>query len=186
MQSSHVGRKLTYLGPTVMPDRYYVNFRYTVVAADTTAGGIAEYIFRGNSVYDPDASVGGTYANGFYRMLYFYNKFRTDASSIHVTLFNIDADDPVYCAVFPSISGVAQCATIADCENALVWPHSKHTVATLQGGEGGVANYGKTKNIVALEATDRDLCHDISNDPTVTWYWHVVFFTFHTANALNL
>lgn len=186
LQGSSVGRKLTYFGPQVLPDRYYTNFRYTTVEADTTAGGISEYIYRGNSLYDPDAAVGGTAAMGYDRFIYFYNKFRTDASSIHVTLLNIDADDPVYVSVFPSINSGAECATLHDCIDSLLWPHSKHAIATLQGGEAGVGNYGKTKNLVARETPDRDLCHDVSNNPTLCWYWHVVFFTHNTANALNL
>jgi len=185
LQGSSGGRRITFLGPQIMPDRYYTNFRWSVVEADTTAGGISEFIYRGNSVYDPDAAIGGTGSMGYQYMLYFYNKFRTDASAIHVTCCNIDADDPVYVSVFPSINGAAECGTLALCTDSLLWPHSKHAVATLQGGEAGVGNYGKTKNLVAREASDKDLAHDVSNNPAVQWYWHVVFFN-HSGNAMNV
>lgn len=185
LQSSSRARSLTYHGPAHVPDRYNTNFRFGYVDADTTAGGIIEFIFRGNSLYDPDASVGGTAASGYDRFIYLYNKFRSDACAIHVTCLNIDADDPVYCSVFPSINGGTECVTLHECQDSLLWPHAKHAVVTLQGGEAGVASYATAKQLVAREVVDRDLAHDVSSNPSLPWFWHVVFFN-HSGNALNL
>lgn len=185
LQGGSKGRYLSYHGPAHIPDRYYTNFRFAYVDADTTAGGIIEYIFRGNSLYDPDASVGGTAAMGYDRFIYLYNKFRSDSCAIYVTCLNLDDNDPVYCTVFPSINSGVECASLHDCQDSLLWPHAKHSVVTLQGGQGSIANFATAKQLLSREVNDRDCAHDVSNNPTQQWFWHVVFFN-HSGNALNL
>lgn len=164
-----------------MPDIFTTNMRFSAFDVDTTAGGVVDLVFRGNSPYDPYFAAGGEEGGGFDELAAIYGKYKVIASSIRVTTVNLDSDDPVFVTIFPR-----NASTSATTASAWSQPFAKSThPATLSGGHSICTNYCTSRTIFGPDYSDKDNAALISTTPTQEWYWHVVFKNI-SANALNL
>lgn len=88
----HVSKisKVTFRSKNVVPDRWNAKLMYNVCNLTFTNNGInhANYILRGNNVYDPDPSIGNLGCRGFNTFATLYNKYRVKSSKLKVQIVN--------------------------------------------------------------------------------------------------
>lgn len=93
--------KLINRGPTIVPDEYVTCMKYdnelTLVAVNP--GDIVDHLFRGNSIFDPDNSIGGGQPAGMAELSAIYGRYRVNASSISLSVLPSGADDQPFQAV---------------------------------------------------------------------------------------
>lgn len=76
-------------GSSVSPDCVYVKLKYKNRGSLTsTAGQISQQVWRANSAYDPDESVGGGQPMGFDQWSTFYQRYQVIGCSINVKLLS--------------------------------------------------------------------------------------------------
>lgn len=164
-----------------MPDQLITNIRFAAMYADTSAGGALDLVIRGNSPYDPYVSVGGEEGAGWDELAAIYTKYKVLASSIKLTIVNLDSDDPVFTGIFPSVNSSS--ATTVDAQSQAYGKTAPP--ATLNGGHTTVSNYMATRCLLSGAYNDSDVTALVSADPTTQWYWHCLFKNI-SGNALNL
>ena len=74
----------------VSPDYVLVKVRYHQVWAVAAATSYIDYVWRGNSVYDPYYAVGGDQPTGVDQWEAFYEKYKVFGSKIHASFINTD------------------------------------------------------------------------------------------------
>lgn len=81
----------------VVPDMYYTKLKWAnqQLATITVAGNEWETSVRGNSVYDPDAALGGLSAQGMPELSALYDYYTVLGSKIKVTTTSVRSNDNV-------------------------------------------------------------------------------------------
>lgn len=157
------------------PDEVRVGLRYTTQVAITNTVGVANsYIFRGNSVFDPDFTGIGSQPNGFDQWKTMYGRYRVLGSkcivrpvSTSTTLLPIDV------CLCPVPTGVAVATSLENLkcnkyavENVL----SQNLRTTLSATMSTACLLGLFKNAVE---TERDFAALITTDPARVWFWQI-------------
>lgn len=153
---------------TVMPFSSYISFA-------PAAGSQTAYLFRGNSVYDPDFSGSGSVAGLYPQLSVLYNRYRVLSSKIMVDFCNTGTV-PVRCMIMASNNNTAPSAfyspfqrhfAIGDCApgGPISWKHvsSAETRAVL----------GVPKAQVMAED---DYAGIVGGNPNNVWYWMVIVY----------
>lgn len=191
----HVGRAarisiprntMKWRGPGFIPEKFETCHDYSYLYKDTTAGGWYDWVLRGNSIYDPDVSLGGETVIGETEVANLYNYYKVTASSIEVTGVNNDSDDPLHIVIIPTTYSAS--FAIGSMTACLSYPYSRHVMITNQAGQGSVSNYMRTAVIEGVKDLDSVNYQAMYNaNPTTMWYWHVVIFNRQgNANAAEL
>lgn len=170
-------------GPTGLPDRMMVKMKYTtqIDLADAGAGGL--YIFRGNSIYDPDYSGIGGQATSHDQWANFYNYYRVRASKIRINCVSLSnlANTSAMIAIFPEIAvpavGISP-LTIVD------QPYARYKIVGQ--GDGGnnalvLSNYMSTQKLFGRAIIDDNFQAPMSANPADPWHWGV-----RAINMVNL
>lgn len=89
--------KFTGLGRKCMAKLRYVDY----ISIDPPAAGVASYVFRANSLYDPDAGAGGHQPMGFDQLMARYDHYTVVGSRIKVQYMPVAAASSV-----PGLMGV--------------------------------------------------------------------------------
>lgn len=171
---------MSYHGNSYLPAEYNCIMRYSEVWNDTTAGGIVDYIYRGNSVFDPYQGAGGSIADGYTQLSTLYGKYKVTYCKVFCTVVNNDSDDPVTLAIVPDTSTTAYTT-----EAPFSAPCAKTQVVTNQVGKEVVFNEMSTKRMFGPEYNDSTACAAVGANPTNVWYWHI-YLKNESTNALNL
>ena len=163
-----------------IPDRTLQKLRFGtwISLAPTSGTAYTEYVFSGNSVYDPDdISSLNTSAYGFNIMRTLYTACRVHASRIKVTAINSDATS-IWSIFLTARSGTSIIGGITgqDVEDgrsktAMVGPSTGPAKATLRA-------YAHTRKIFQVsraeyEATPNYDENPAASDPSYQWLWHV-------------
>lgn len=176
-------KSLTWRGDSFMPEVFYTSFKYNSSFNDTDADGFHGIVYRGNSLYDPDAGAGGDYPLGFTTMINTYARYNVISSTISVDVANNDTDDPVFLVIFPTRESTA--IGIAQNDIVIQQPLAKHALIANQGGTGRVVHYQLTKDMFGFrDSDDINLNAAYNANPTSMWYWHVYIYNLTGANAL--
>lgn len=165
-----------------MPEVFYTSFRCSETWAETTAGGFVTYAWKANSLYDPDAALGGLSANGWASLSNVYGRYCVLSASLAIEYVNNDTDDPVWIAVLPS----RELAPLAGAnkEYILSQPRCKYALVTNQAGAGNAVNFQITKDMFGFTTTDDvNLSAAYNADPASLWYFHTYIFN-RSGNAL--
>jgi hypothetical protein len=166
-----------------LPNVFINECTYADIYADTTAGGFVDWIYRGNSAYDPDYGAGGGRAIGFSQMSGMYGNYKVTASSAELTVVNNDTDDPVFMCLTPSTTATA--FTIGDIEPIISRPRVKWTIAAQVQGSKKITHASTTKSLFDVKDLDEDTYGaTVGANPTSAWYWHLTLFN-KSGNALN-
>lgn len=163
----------------ITADATYIKLRWstqTKVTGGTTVDSV--YTFRGNSVYDPDYSLGAGSKSplGFAEYMAFYNYATVMGSKIRVKMFN-ETDVACIAAVYPNLTTTGD----SNQDNLREIPYAKCNFMGLGGKAGNQAvwlkNYMSTTRMFQIspqEVKDNELYHHSSSgNPTNVWYWHV-------------
>lgn len=176
------GSQMHFSGPGLLPMRFTTNQVFNATGALTTAGGFYDWVFRGNSVYDPDATIGGTTASGFDAMSRIYTWYKIYSSTIQVTVVNNDSDDPIHISLIPN--AISASYVVGDVNDIPAQPYCRDMIVTNQVGEGKLIHYAKTRALFSVRNID-DVAFDgtTTGNPTNQWYWHMVVSN-RSTNAL--
>ncbi len=155
-----------------IPPSIKVNLRYQDHDTHThTSGALQTWLFRGNSVYDPDYTNTGHQPVGFDELSAFFQYYRVVKSEILVKSSSLTADIPQLVAVRPVREIVAQSSITPVIESTRT---SFDKVATNGIPCTDTRNHASVKDIfVGQNATDQDFGALVTTNPAKVFYWEI-------------
>jgi len=115
----------------IVPDRAFTKMKYQErFVLDPGGGTVSTRSFRGNSVYDPDATGTGIQPTGFDQWSLFYYYFRVYGSKLKCQFISLADNAASQAAVLTIIPALSQ-TPIADSEDAATNPYAKQIVRNL-------------------------------------------------------
>lgn len=175
---------LTLRAPTAFPDRLRIKFRYSdTINIISTLGNLTDYVFRGNSLFDPDYTSTGHQPFGLDQWNSLYGQYKVYGSSIWVKALNETAsgtnDQYSSCiAIVPSTQTAAfPGTTLAGGIEEL--PYARCRVFNNAIGKNEVSHYMPTHRLVASSAKavaddDWQYSSAFNSNPLAGWFWHVL------------
>lgn len=166
--------------PNIIPDRIRVSLPYSIngVPMGNNVGTLTSYLFRGNSVYDPDYTGAGHQPLGYDQLSALYEAYQVIGSSIVARFFSTLATNSLNQAqigIFPSMDVTAP--PLADqCQEQ---PYCKWKQAHLTTGTNTACSVFNKMTSARMAGKTIDLNSDeyygaLTNaNPSVTWYWNV-------------
>jgi len=141
-------RALARVGPIILPATMDCVMPYSITANLTTVNpGIGDWLFRGNSPYDPDyTGVGGYTAIGWPELSGIYQKMIARACLIVVSFKSNTSGHQAVVIVFPTTDTNSRVATASD-----ILRYKPHAVSKVVSGGGD-------------ENRRTDLLHHVSSD----------------------
>lgn len=193
-------------GPTIgrsrsviVPDEQFMKLKYNGVATMLiSAGSISNYIWSGNSVYDPDVSGTGHQPMGFDQWSAFYNKYTCFGSKITVEILNISGATAgaqnIQATLMPLASRVATSVpqSVTDINVLYEYPYCQHKEGNIVGGASRLKfkSYMSTAKIDGVSkqkiAIDDNYTALISADPVNEWKWMIAAQTADQSSGVTL
>lgn len=156
-------------GPSVVSDRYRTRLRYCDGFLLTGGGGTpASYIFRGNSIYDPNFTAAGHQPKGLTELSNLYKKYKVTDTRFRVTATN-SSGFPATLVVWPSRDNVVSSIIY---QSAIENPRSSYVQLAMNGAKTSHVNR-KFQSIEILglqKLVDEDNGALVTNNPNNTWY----------------
>lgn len=162
---------------------FKTRLKYAVLVANTS-GSYANHYLRGNSPYDPAVwSTNVQSCLGFSQLADFYNRYRSTASRLEVTIMNkagsatgfppTDLAKIFTVVVFPS----PYTTPPNDLAHALEQPGARYHTLSTSRSTGAVHRMNlpwvSTKQMVSDEVDDEDYSAMTSQNPERFWVWHI-------------
>jgi len=160
--------------PLILPATMDCVMPYSITCNLTTAmPGINDWLFRGNSPYDPDyTGVGGYSAIGWPELSGIYQKMIARASRIVVSFKSNTVGHQAVVIVFPTTDTNSRVATASD-----ILRYKPHAVSKVVSGSGDENRRTVTSSSTCRQMLDTSNDHDLvligAANPTVAWFWHV-------------
>jgi len=185
---------------TIQPDRQFVKLKYSeTVNVHETVIGPYEYVFRLNSIFDPDTSVGGHQPYGYDQYMSKYQKQRVLGSRITVRTFcrpdntALSAQNAVRTLVVPSsyLSSLLTFYGTTDGRSIREIPRAKRSLASYNSKNPAyVSAYsdagtplGKTRKEVMIDPYfESDSGYDVATSHQD--YWHIIVAPVDPESAL--
>lgn len=157
-------------GTTVVPDKVILKMRYCQSIQRDLLLPIDEYVFRGNSLFDPDFTGGGTQPLGFDQWANFYSKYRVNGSKITVLAVNTSSANNMFISLIPSLisTGVT---TTAD---AISTPYSRYSFMSVLSSQPKTVlkSYMTTGKLSGQNVRYEDNYEAaMGANPVNVWYW---------------
>lgn len=170
-------------GPTGFPDKIRVKLNYYCTLNFTLSNlNGAYYVFRGNSLFDPEYASGGGQPYAFDQWGQFYNHYRVYGSSIKVisclpnsdTFENYPSMQGATLAITPSVD-INSLGTYVDAYEFREMPYTRIKGSTMYSPIRNLKNYMSTAKItgvskVAVKA-ESDYSANIVSNPNKQWFW---------------
>lgn len=163
-------------GPQAIKDQYVCKLVYCETLKRSPASAIDNYLFRGNSVYDPNQSGVGSQPYYFDSIAQLYQQYRVTGSKLEVELVNTAAV-PAMATLFPANETIS----VTDIDDWAGNRYSKSRVMAPSSGSPNMARlstyattaamYGVSANIVKSE---KDYSAAVTTNPTNQWNWHII------------
>jgi len=163
------GKPMAMIFPTTMD----CVLPYSITTNYTTANpGIYDWIFRGNSPYDPNYEAGGTVAIGWPELSGLYQKCIVRSSRIVVSFKNNITPHQAIVIVFPTTDTNSRVASSSD-----VLRFKRRAVSAVVSGGGDENRRTVTSRVTTKEMLDTSNDHDLvligAANPSIAWFWHV-------------
>lgn len=160
----------------LLPDRQMVKLAYTYMQVDSTdVAGLYARTFSGNSLFDPDPSVGGAQPTGFDQYAAFYRFYHVAGCKIRLEFINTDSSSVIQCGVVPGTNQLA--AGDLTVMYPLEWPYSvERTLGPLTSSFSRcmLNRYMSTKKIYGYKTSNNgNYISAVSASPTNQWYWNI-------------
>lgn len=161
-------------GVSAVPDRLFIKLRYAETFDRTPAGNNDDYVFRGNSIFDPNLTGSGHQPLAHDQWANLYNSYRVRACGIKVQFINTGGPAGIF-AIIPSFD-VTSFTSINDMAEA---PRSKVSMWSSTSSRYGVtlSHYMTTAEVRGVDPQRVELddlfAAAMNADPTQVWYWHV-------------
>jgi len=155
---------------------YMTPIYYSSVSGPTT------YIFRGNSIYDPDQTGTGSQPLGFSTLSSIYSVYECPRSSIKAEYINNTAV-PVWLTICPVVS-TGDAVTYF---NSSGRPGAKSIYCTSNNStqHGVLYNTAKTFDMTGLPDGENDCRGNVTGNPASQWYWQVIMTPCDGASAIS-
>jgi hypothetical protein len=168
-----------------VPPSIKVRMRYADSYTHThTSGALQTWLFRGNSVYDPDYTYTGHQPSGFDELAAFYQYYRVEASKIDVHTSSFTTDIPQIVCVRPVREIESQTNWSAPVEST----RSVYaTLATINIPSTELRNHATVKSLYSgQESKDQDFGALVTANPAKVWYWEIITQTCNKASTASV
>jgi len=169
--------------PLLTPDVMYCKLKFynenrSIVGSEDVR------IFRGNSLFDPEESLGiSQQPVGFDEYAAMYNNYEVMASSIRLEAVNL-ATIPVRFVIHPSFSELDVAV-----DSAMGNPYSKKRIvgSSLAGPSIiRMSNFMRTKKYFGRQTNDLNFQATVLQNPVNDWFWHVSRQSMDFTSTLNV
>lgn len=128
-----------------------------------------DWVFRGNSTYDPDYATGGTTATKQAQLAGRYQYYLVYGSRITVEVISM-AEQTLDFTVWPSSD-----ASAGSSDNWEFFRYAKRKTVAARNRVYSISNYARSKIILAVTNPDDSSAHSaLSNaNPGAQWFWHI-------------
>jgi len=153
----------------IVPDNLRITLKFTQLS-ELSGAAFGEYVYSGNSLFDPDSTGIGSQPAGFDEWSAFYARYRTLGSRIVVKFTNHGTSVGVFCSVFPSLQSAGASGVV----EAIAQPYSKYRQfgPATGNGIGSIINHMGTGKIWGMSVKFDDLFSALTSaSPTRQWYW---------------
>lgn len=171
-------------GPNIVPDRILTKLSYSS-AQNFTGTGYHNFVFRGNSLFDPDFTSSGLQPTGFDQLAAFYDRYKVYSCSCSLTMVNNSSEVAQFVLV-PIVETSTPSSSIS-IDQAL--PYAKQRVLSGNLGTPIVNIYSSmmTKTIRGENIQDDDYSALVSSNPSKQWHYHLSAQAVpSSANAINI
>jgi hypothetical protein len=176
-------RNLSFKPAQVFPNHYRTTLTYREQVNYTAVTTPQNYIFRGNSVFDPNQTGTGSQPVGFDNLSTFFESYYVIGSRMKVFLIN--QSTPV---MQISISPTNATGMVTTYDQSLLYPHSKFLVVdgVTRGGKsmGSLTHQMSTLSFFD-EPYDRDFLSLVTTNPSKQFYWAINFQTADQVTAIT-
>jgi len=158
------------LGKKGFPDYIDVDMNYCEwFLLDPAAGIAANYVFRCNSIQDPNATGVGHQPMGHDEMSSIYSKYKVLKSTIRATCFTRGTGDVNTCLF--AVRPVTSSGVITDIVRVGEFKDTKY--APIYGDPGTVTIFHNWNQNRVSKAEQDGLQADFGSNPSTEWYYHV-------------
>lgn len=160
--------------PGSAPDVMHVKLTYCENRTINALGG-GVYVYRGNSINDPDLTGVGHQAMGHDEWATLYRRYKVTGSKITVIGTTTDTGEtPIY-----AVTPMTQSAALGAFESYQEQEYSK-MAAVGRIGTGFIpnqtVNFMSTRRMRGIyEVDDEDYAALMGNNPTKEWFWHIAY-----------
>jgi hypothetical protein len=158
------------------PDRMRVRLCYVASIPFTSSSTLSSYVFRGNSVFDPDFTSTGGQPGNYDDFVAQYEQYRVHGSTIQIW-HNMQAGSAEL-ALAARHTSTAQ-TTFTQLDSLLSVPYVKHrSIATAayasnRGGEPTLSMTVGTEQFLGIAMTDDTVSAVFNANPANPWYYHI-------------
>lgn len=140
------------------------------------------YIFRGNSIYDPDQTGTGSQPNGYTLMSSMFSNYECPSCYIRAEFINL-TNIPIWITVAVNQNS-SDAITYLD---AQAKPGSKQAYVNgnASTAHGVCTNYNKTFDVIGYANGDDQVKGLVTGNPSKQWYWYVIVTSCDGASALT-
>lgn len=175
MNKNHKLTIIKGLQKQVIPERFVTKVTYNayLTVGNGTSDYASYYVFRGNSIYDPDFTGVGGQPLYHDQLALLYQQYKVYGSKIKVSWIN-NGTSHARLAVTPANTSTA----FTDIEQATEQQRATNRHLTVKGGARDmvvISKYASTSNILGFEGKsfDDSAEADFGANPTEEWYWHL-------------
>jgi hypothetical protein len=154
-----------------MPEKLFHTMTYAADWHETEATGFVDWVYRGNSIWDPQFAAGGESAYGEVAMAGIYLYWKVLSSRIVVEIGNAAAAT-LTAAIVPT----ALSTSLTDREDVTSMPRVVYRSANSGGPVLRASNVMHTAAMLGMRGYDENGLTGVhgAGDPTNCWYWHLV------------
>lgn len=158
-------------GPQIVPDKLFTTLKYSDLKT-FTGTGLQRHTYRGNSLFDPDFTGGGTQPLGFDQWATFYSRYKVHSASLSLRIMNISTSQAVQVVLVPTITSLLTSGNIQDVANM---PYARSKFIQIAGGNAFsmLRNNIMTKVIRGENIRDDDYSALITSNPIKQYHWHI-------------
>jgi len=163
------------------PDSVRVVLKYSELLQRAPGTTFDEYIFAGNSCYDPNVTGTGSQPVGFDQWSALYGKYRVVGSKIKASFINNVSSNNIYFSVIP----VTASSGVTGFNDAVGQPYSRWCACTPPTGmsRARIVNRMTTSKIYGQNiSTDDVFAATTGANPSSPWYWVINAVTAHAVN----
>lgn len=145
-------------------------------------GQFASYVFRGNSLFDPDFTGTGHQPYGFDQWNNFYERYTVVGCSIRVQAFT-NTSVPANAGSITLLPSASDTPPSASMQTYNEDPRYRTRMATVTDSGGGrtfnsIKGYSKTSTVFGIpksQINTEDFSADFTAGPAREWYWHILY-----------
>lgn len=172
-QKMDVASKLVLRSPgQICADRMFVKMIYTQNLNFAAISQTQSYVFRGNSIFDPDYTGTGQQPTGYDQLATLYTRYRVHGSKMKAEFVTVSSTVPTQYVIVPTSNPLVYATPVMS-----RLPYARRRIAATSAGQplSTLKTYMSTKKIFGLKTlgAETDYSAATGSNPAFDWYWHV-------------